>query len=103
MTEILYLGAGVAFIVGLKQLSGPRTARSGNRLAAIGMLLAIAVTLITQDIINWSTLVAGLAVGAGIGAWLALRVQMTSMPQLVAAPMPPPVSAPCNARRGGGC
>lgn len=85
MTEVLYLGAGVAFIVGLKQLGSPRTARKGNRLAALGMLVAIAVTLIDQDIINWGTLAAGLVVGAGIGAWFAIRVQMTSMPQLVAA------------------
>jgi len=69
----------------LKQLGGPRTARSGNRLAALGMLLAIAVTLVTQDIINWGTLLAGLAVGAGLGVWFAVRVQMTSMPQMVAA------------------
>ena len=85
MTEILYLGAGVAFIVGLKQLGGPKTARKGNRLAALGMLVAIAVTLVDQDIINWGTLAAGLAVGSVVGAWFALKVQMTSMPQLVAA------------------
>ena len=85
MTELLYLGAGVAFIVGLKQLGGPRTARSGNRIAALGMLLAIVVTLVVQDIVNWGTLAAGLVVGGVIGAWFAIRVQMTSMPQLVAA------------------
>ena len=85
MTEVLYLGAAVAFIVGLKQLGGPRTARNGNRIAALGMLVAIAVTLVAEDIINWGTLAAGLAVGAGLGAWFALRVQMTSMPQMVAA------------------
>jgi len=85
MTEVLYLGAGIAFIVGLKQLGGPRTARSGNRVAALGMLVAIAVTLVAQDIINWGVLAAGLTVGSGLGAWFAIRVQMTSMPQLVAA------------------
>ena len=85
MIEILYLVAAVAFIVGLKQLSHPRTARSGNRLASIGMLLAIVVTLVSEDIINWGTLVAGLVLGAAIGAWFAVRVQMTSMPQMVAA------------------
>ena len=85
MIEILYLVAAVAFIVGLKQLGHPRTARSGNRLASIGMLLAIVVTLVSEDIINWGTLVAGLVLGAAIGAWFAVRVQMTSMPQMVAA------------------
>jgi len=83
--EILYLVAAVAFIVGLKQLGHPRTARSGNRLASIGMLLAIVVTLVSEDIINWGTLAAGLVLGAAIGAWFAVRVQMTSMPQMVAA------------------
>ena len=85
MIEILYLVAAVAVIVGLKQLGHPRTARSGNRLASIGMLLAIVVTLVSEDIINWGTLVAGLVLGAAIGAWFAVRVQMTSMPQMVAA------------------
>ncbi|MEE8405705.1 MAG: NAD(P)(+) transhydrogenase (Re/Si-specific) subunit beta [Acidimicrobiia bacterium] len=85
MTEILYLGAAVAFIVGLKQLGGPRTARSGNRIAAFGMLVAIVLTLVSSSIVNWGMVAAGLIVGTGIGAWAAVRVQMTSMPQMVAA------------------
>lgn len=85
MIEILYLLAAVAFIVGLRQLGGPRTARNGNRVAALGMLLALVITLVAEDIINWGTVVAGLVVGGAIGAWFALRVQMTSMPQMVAA------------------
>ncbi len=85
MTEILYLGTAVAFIVGLRQLGGPKTARSGNRIAALGMLVAIVLTLVSSSIVNWGTVAAGLIVGAGIGAWVAIRVQMTSMPQLVAA------------------
>ncbi len=85
MIDILYLAAAVLFIVGLRQLGGPRTARNGNRLAAIGMLAAIVITLVAEDILNWGTVVAGLAVGAGLGAWAAIRVQMTDMPQMVAA------------------
>ena len=85
MTEILYLGAAIAFIVGLRQLGGPRTARSGNRIAAFGMLAAIVLTLVSSSIVNWEIVAAGLIVGAGIGAWAAVRVQMTSMPQMVAA------------------
>jgi NAD(P) transhydrogenase subunit beta len=85
MVELLYLAAAVAFIIGLKQLGSPRTARSGNRIAAIGMLAAIIITLVSEDIVNWVTVGAGLAVGAGLGAWFAIRIQMTSMPQLVAA------------------
>jgi len=85
MVELLYLASAVAFIVGLKLLGSPRTARSGNRIAAVGMLGAIVITLVSEDIVNWPTIVAGLAVGAGLGAWFAIRVQMTSMPQMVAA------------------
>jgi NAD(P) transhydrogenase subunit beta len=85
MTPILYLGAAVCFILGLKRLGAPGTARSGNQIAAVGMLAAIVLTLVTQDIVNWATIGAGLAVGAAIGAWAAVRVQMTAMPQMVAA------------------
>lgn len=85
MTAILYLAAAVAFIVGLERLGGPRTARSGNRIAAVGMLAAIVITLVSQDIVNWAVVAAGLAVGAIVGAWAAMRVKMTSMPEMVAA------------------
>ena len=85
MTELLYLGAAVLFIFGLKQLGSPRTARRGNTLAATGMLAAIVITLIDQDITNWGTIIAGLVVGGAVGAFLAIRVKMTEMPQLVAA------------------
>jgi len=89
MVELAYLVAGVLFIVGLKGLTSPRTARRGNRLAALGMLVAIVVVVI--DLIGldarvaWGVVVAGVIVGAGIGVVLATRVQMTNMPQLVAA------------------
>ncbi len=84
MTEVLYLASAVAFIVGLKRLGGPRTARSGNWIAALGMLAAVVITLVSQDIVNWTTVAAGLVVGALIGIWAAVRVQMTAMPQMVA-------------------
>ncbi|MCH8900634.1 MAG: NAD(P)(+) transhydrogenase (Re/Si-specific) subunit beta, partial [Acidobacteria bacterium] len=88
MTTLLYLAAGVLFILGLRGLGSPRTARRGNLLAAIGMLLAIVVTvadIIDEPGVVWGTIIAGFIVGGGIGAYLALRVQMTAMPQLVAA------------------
>ncbi len=85
MTDALYLASAVAFIVGLKQLGTPRTARVGNRIAAAGMLAATVITLVSEDIVNWTTVVAGLVVGSIIGAWFAVRVQMTAMPQMVAA------------------
>ena len=84
MIELLYLLAAVAFIVGLKRLGGPRTARSGNRIAAVGMLLALVVALVDADILNWGSVAAGLAVGTILGVWGAVRVQMTAMPQMVA-------------------
>ena len=84
MTDLLYLAAGLTFIAGLKGLTSPRTARTGNAVAAAGMLSAIVVTLVDQEIVAWGIVAAGLAVGAVIGTLLALRVQMTDMPQLVA-------------------
>ena len=84
MTAILYLAASVSFILGLRRLGSPRTARSGNRLAALGMLAAVVITLIAEEIVNWQIVVAGLVVGAALGVWGALRVQMTAMPQMVA-------------------
>ena len=83
--ELFYLAAAVLFIFGLKRMGSPRTARGGNSLAASGMLLAVIVTLIDQDITDWPTIAAGVAVGSIGGAVLAVRVQMTAMPQLVAA------------------
>ena len=82
--SLVYLLGAVAFIIGLKRLSGPRTARSGNLVAALGMLLVIVITLVDFTV-SWAVVVAGLVVGAAIGAVLAIRVQMTAMPQLVAA------------------
>ncbi|MEX2280082.1 MAG: NAD(P)(+) transhydrogenase (Re/Si-specific) subunit beta [Acidimicrobiia bacterium] len=81
----LYLVAAVLFIVGLKRLTSPATARKGNRLASFGMLLAIVVTLLDAQIIGYGVVFAGLMVGGGVGAYLARSVEMTAMPQLVAA------------------
>ena len=82
--EYLYLVAVVLFIVGLKRMSSPKTARSGNQMAAVGMLIAVVVTLLDQRIVGYTTIVAGLVVGAAVGAVLARRVEMTAMSQLVA-------------------
>ncbi len=81
----LYLIAAVLFIVGLKRLQSPKTARRGNQIGALGMLLAIVVTLIHYEILNPWVIVAGIVVGGGVGLWLAKTVEMTAMPQLVAA------------------
>ncbi len=84
LTGYLYLVAAALFIVGLRRLSSPATARSGNQLAALGMLVAVVVTLADRQIVSYGVILAGLVVGSGIGATLARRVEMTAMPQLVA-------------------
>ncbi len=83
ITAISYLVASVFFIVGLKMLSSARTARRGNALAALAMLIAIVVTLTDQRILDFTLVIAGMLLGSAIGLWLALRVQMTAMPQMV--------------------
>jgi H+-translocating NAD(P) transhydrogenase subunit beta len=81
----LYLLVAVLFILGLKRLSSPATAKDGNRLAAVGMLIAVVVTLLDKQVVSYWIVVAGIVVGGAIGAVLAQRIEMTSMPQLVAA------------------
>ncbi len=80
-----YLGASACFIVGLKRLSSPRTAPSGNALAAVGMLVAIAATLLDREIVRFEGILVGVMIGGAIGAFAAQRVAMTAMPQMVAA------------------
>ncbi|MDX1382791.1 MAG: NAD(P)(+) transhydrogenase (Re/Si-specific) subunit beta [Thermoanaerobaculia bacterium] len=84
LVKLLYLGAAVLFIFGLKGLTHPRTAARGNLLAALGMLVAIVVTLTDQRIVSFQVIVAGFVVGGLIGAVLAYRAPMTAMPQVVA-------------------
>ena len=79
-----YLLAAVLFILGLKALGRPRTARRGNLLGATGMFIAIAVTLLDRAIVDFRFLALGVAIGALVGALLALKVRMTGMPELVA-------------------
>ena len=83
LIEISYLVASVLFILGLKRLSSPKTARSGNLLGALGMLLAVVATLMAGGL-EWTWILVGLVVGAAIGAFLARWVDMTAMPQMVA-------------------
>ena len=84
VTSVAYLAAAILFILGLKGLARPRTAPRGNRLGASGMLIAILATLLDRSIVDFRVLLAGLVVGSAIGVVLAVRVQMTGMPQLVA-------------------
>ena len=83
-TTLGYLASAVLFILGLKRLSRPRTAVRGNQLGAAGMLIAVVVTLADNAILSFEWIVGGLVVGTAVGAVLAVRVQMTAMPELVA-------------------
>ncbi len=85
--DIGYLLAAALFIFGIKKLSSPRTAPQGNRLGAMGMFLAVLVTLArmqSEGVIGWELIVGGLAIGAIIGVLMATKVEMTGMPELVA-------------------
>ena len=81
---VAYIVAAVLFIFGLKQLSSPATARAGNRLAALGMFIALGATLLDRQIISFWLIAGGTILGAGIGIYFARTVQMTAMPQMVA-------------------
>ena len=82
--NIGYLIASVLFIFGLRGLTHPRTAVRGNLLGATGMLVAVILTLINQKIVSYEIILIGLVIGAAIGAVLAIKIQMTAMPELVA-------------------
>ena len=84
LINFAYLVASVLFILGLKGLTHPRTAVRGNILGALAMLLAVVVTLLDQQILSFEIILTGLVIGALIGLVLALKIQMTAMPQLVA-------------------
>ncbi len=88
IANLLYLIAGVLFILALRGLSHPTTSRQGNRFGMIGMAIAVVTTLFIAPPagpLGWLLVVVGIAIGGGIGAFVARRVPMTAMPQLVAA------------------
>jgi len=84
LINLCYLVAASLFILGLKGLTRPKTAVRGNVTGACGMLLAVVVTLLDQQILGYTWIIVGLVIGASCGAVLAVRIQMTAMPQLVA-------------------
>src|SRR5580698_3640080 len=91
IAAIAYIISGVLFILALRGLSSPVTSRRGNQLGMIGMTIAVGVTLLTLwgqgalDPITIGLIIGGVAIGGTVGAVIARRVPMTSMPQLVAA------------------
>ncbi|WP_334182372.1 NAD(P)(+) transhydrogenase (Re/Si-specific) subunit beta [Novosphingobium sp.] len=80
-----YLVAGVCFILALRGLSSPATSRRGNRYGMVGMAIAVATTLVTHEIASLPEILVAIAIGGGFGFVIARRIQMTAMPQLVAA------------------
>ena len=83
-TNIFYVLASVLFILGIKKLSHPKTARNGNFLSALGMFVAIISTLIASNNIDLQMIMIGMIIGTVIGALFAQKVEMTQMPQMVA-------------------
>src|ERR1700741_2418902 len=117
LAAVLYLAAGVLFILSLRGLSSPVSSRQGNLFGMIGMAIAVITTLSLkppQGVSSWLMVIIGIAVGGSIGAWRARTVQMTAMPQLVAffhaliglaavlvaagALSPAPAARPCTRR-----
>ena len=84
LESILYVTSSILFIIGIKRLSHPKTARSGNFIASLGMLIAIITTLVSSSTVNLELVAIGIIVGSVIGAFFAIRVEMTQMPQMVA-------------------
>jgi NAD(P) transhydrogenase subunit beta len=85
MTALAYLVASVLFIMALRGLSSPVTARSGNLYGMAGMAIAVVTTLVDPDVVSYTWILIALVIGGGVGAVIAKRIQMTDMPQLVAA------------------
>ena len=81
--QLTYLVAASLFIIGLKKLGSPATARNGNLLASVGMLLAVIATLLDRQVLNYQMILLGLAIGSAVGAIAAYKVQMTEIPQMV--------------------
>ncbi|MFN6070005.1 MAG: NAD(P)(+) transhydrogenase (Re/Si-specific) subunit beta, partial [Pseudanabaena sp.] len=81
--QLTYLVAASLFIVGLKQMGSPATARQGNFLGAIAMLLAVVATLLDKQVLSYGLILIAIAIGSTIGALIAYKVAMTDMPQMV--------------------
>jgi NAD(P) transhydrogenase subunit beta len=84
IVDLVYLAAAVLFVLGIKGLTKPKTAVRGNRLSALGMLVAVVITLLDRNIVSFEYIIAGMITGGVLGGLMATRVQMTSMPQMVA-------------------
>ena len=85
LTAFAYLIASVLFILALRGLSSPESSRQGNLFGMIGMAIAIVTTVVDPSVVSYSWIIVALLIGGAIGTFIALKIQMTDMPQLVAA------------------
>jgi NAD(P) transhydrogenase subunit beta len=85
ISALLYLVASICFIMALRGLSSPETARGGNIYGIVGMVIAVATTLAMPVVQSYWLIIAGIIIGGAIGTYIALNIQMTALPQLVAA------------------
>src|ERR1700746_1379190 len=85
LSALFYLIASICFIMALRGLSSPDTARTGNLYGIAGMVIAVGTTLATPHVVSFWLIVVGFLIGGAIGTYIALRIQMTALPQLVAA------------------
>ena len=85
LTAISYLVSAIFFILALKGLSHPESARNGNVMGIIGMIIAIVTTAFNPNVLSYEMIILGILIGGGIGTYIALKIEMTALPQLVAA------------------
>ena len=85
LSAFLYLISSICFIMALKGLSSPDSARQGNMFGIAGMAIAILTTLAMPEVMSYGTILAGIVIGGSIGAFIARKIEMTALPQLVAA------------------
>ncbi|MDX1739433.1 MAG: NAD(P)(+) transhydrogenase (Re/Si-specific) subunit beta, partial [Alphaproteobacteria bacterium] len=85
LSAFAYLVAAVFFIMSLRGLSSPETARQGNLFGVAGMVIAVITTLAMPSVLSYELIIAGILIGGAIGTVIALKIQMTALPQLVAA------------------
>jgi len=85
LTSFAYLAASVCFIMALRGLSSPETARQGNNWGIAGMVIAILTTLASPGVVSFGMIILGILIGGAVGTVVARKIQMTALPQLVAA------------------
>ena len=85
VSAFFYLIASICFILALRGLSSPQTARAGNIYGIAGMVIAVVTTLLTPEVVSFWLIILGIVIGGAVGTFIALRIQMTALPQLVAA------------------